>query len=71
MIQYIAVLLFFILALSLMLAALHFSRYKKRPSDCCGGLHCGESQEKVPGCHSEKADLAKNDRHRSGKADGR
>ena len=46
MIQYIVVLLFSILALSLMLAALHFSRYKKRPSGCCGGLHCGEKKKK-------------------------
>lgn len=60
MLQYIVVFLFFVAAFALMLAALHFSQYKKRPSGCCGGGHCSpEDKEdgKYPGCYGEKVDF--------------
>lgn len=57
MIQYIVVFLFFIGAISLMLAALHFSRYKKRPSGCCGGGHCKTGEETYHSCYHEKVDF--------------
>jgi len=65
MIRYLAVLLFSLLALSLMLAALHFSRYKKRPSGCCGGLHCGGNREKATAGCLDQAGSVKNGRPRS------
>lgn len=40
MIQYIVALGFFMLVFVLMALALNFSKYKKRPSGCCGGGHC-------------------------------
>ena len=46
MLQYIILALFFLAAFVLMAAALHFSRYKKRPSGCCGGDHCDHPAHK-------------------------
>ena len=63
-IQYIVVFLFFIGAISLMLAALHFSRYKKRPSGCCGGGHCESGEENYHSCYREKADFV--EKYKSG-----
>jgi len=40
MTQIIVVTLFFIAAFSLMALALHFAKYKKSNSGCCGGGHC-------------------------------
>jgi hypothetical protein len=60
MIQYIIVFLFFALAMAVMLIALHFSQYKKRPSGCCGGAHCdthSEGGETNHSCYSEKVDF--------------
>ena len=34
--DFIIPIIFFMIALGLMLAALHFAKYKKRPSGCCG-----------------------------------
>jgi hypothetical protein len=63
-IQYIVVFLFFIGAISLMLAALQFSRYKKRPSGCCGGGHCEDAEEIYHSCYHEKADFV--EKYKSG-----
>lgn len=41
MTQIIVVALFFIIAFSLMAMALHFAKYKKGDSGCCGGGSCG------------------------------
>lgn len=63
MIQYLVAFLLFIGAISLMLFALHFSQYKKRPSGCCGGGHCGtdlNDETKVHSCYSEKAEFVEN-----------
>ncbi len=60
MIQYIIAFLFFIAAISIMLAALHFSQYKKRPSGCCGGGHCETDQggdKSYHSCYREKVDF--------------
>jgi hypothetical protein len=40
MTQIIVVTLFFVAAFSLMAMALHFAKYKKGDSGCCGGGHC-------------------------------
>lgn len=45
MLQIIIVTLIFIIAFSGMGLALHFSKYKKNNSGCCGGGHC----DKLPG----------------------
>lgn len=60
MTEYIVAFLFFVLAISIMLMALHFSQYKKRPSGCCGGRHCdtdAEEGERYHSCYSEKVDF--------------
>jgi hypothetical protein len=38
--QYIIVFIFFLIALSLMLGSLKFSKYKERPGSSCGGDDC-------------------------------
>ncbi|MDA3860484.1 MAG: hypothetical protein PF445_04600 [Melioribacteraceae bacterium] len=38
--QYIAVFVFFVIALGLMLGSLKFSKYKERPGATCGGDSC-------------------------------
>jgi hypothetical protein len=62
MIQYIVVFLFFILAFSGFVAALHFSQYKKRASSgCCGGGHCStDEEERDHSCYNEKIDFVDN-----------
>jgi hypothetical protein len=60
MISYIIAFLFFIGAMALMLFALQFSQYKKRPSGCCGGGHCaaGNGDEtKIHSCYAEKSEF--------------
>lgn len=60
MIEYIVVFLFFVLAFAGMLAALHFSKYRKRASGCCGGGHCSTDQDgEAAGhsCYDEKVDF--------------
>ena len=60
MIEYIIVILFFILAFAGMLAALHFSKYRKRASGCCGGGHCSTDQDDETvghSCYDEKVDF--------------
>jgi len=60
MIEYIIVFLLFVLAFSGMLAALHFSKYKKRASGCCGGGHCSTDQDgETAGhsCYDDKVDF--------------
>jgi len=47
----------FSVAFSGMLAALHFSQYRKRASGCCGGGHCStdENGETIGhSCYDEK-----------------
>jgi hypothetical protein len=64
MIQYLAVIGFFIVALLLFGFALHFSKYKKRASGCCGGGHCsidGENSDKqVHSCYRDKLNFIDN-----------
>lgn len=38
--QYIVIFVFFLIALSLMLLSLKFSKYKERPGSSCGGDSC-------------------------------
>ena len=60
MIEYIIVFLLFVLAFSGMLAALHFSKYKKRASGCCGGGPCSTDQDgETAGhsCYDDKVDF--------------
>lgn len=38
--QYIVVFVFFLIALTLMLGSLKFSKYKERPGSSCGGDSC-------------------------------
>ena len=38
--QYIVVFIFFLIALSVMLGSLKFSKYKERPGSSCGGNDC-------------------------------
>ena len=62
MLQYLLAFFFFVLAISIMIFALHFSQYKKRGSGCCGGVHCENHQEKDLehiDCHKEKDDIIK------------
>ena len=40
MAQVLLVIGIFIVAVMGMALSLHFSKYKKRPSGCCGGQHC-------------------------------
>ncbi|MEJ2538293.1 MAG: hypothetical protein P8048_14775 [Calditrichia bacterium] len=63
MISYIVAFLFFIGAIALMLFALQFSQYKKRPSGCCGGGHCATGyvgETKFHSCYSEKSEFVDN-----------
>ena len=63
MISYIVAFLFFIGAIALMLFALQFSQYKKRPSGCCGGGHCStgnDGETKIHSCYSEKSEFVDN-----------
>jgi hypothetical protein len=60
MIEYIIVFFLFILAFVGMLAALHFSKYRKRTSGCCGGGHCSTDQDSENvghSCYDEKVDF--------------
>jgi len=43
MAQYIIVFVFFLIALSLMLLSLKFSKYKERKEGCCGGGSCSSA----------------------------
>lgn len=40
MLQILIVTVFFAIAFSLMAMALHFAKWKKKESGCCGGGHC-------------------------------
>jgi len=60
MIQYIIAVSFFLIAISIMILSLHFSKYKKRPSGCCGGGHCktgNDGETQVHSCYDEKIDF--------------
>lgn len=40
-----------------MILSLHFSKYKKRPSGCCGGGHCNtgnDGETQAHSCYDEK-----------------
>jgi len=63
MLQYIIVFAFFILAFVFMGITLHFSKYKKRKSGCCGGGHCDQPEDQnqdVCGCYDEKEKFVEN-----------
>ena len=63
MIEFILVVLIFSVAFVAMALALHFSKYKKRSSGCCGGAHCDTDdaphKHHDHSCHSEKMDFVK------------
>jgi len=51
MTQYIVVFVFFLIALSLMLLSLKFSKYKERPGSCAGdSCSCGASEREKNDC---------------------
>jgi len=54
---FLPILAIMIITLVLMALALWFSKYKKRDSGCCGGIHCGD--EKSHGCYGEKTAFVK------------
>jgi hypothetical protein len=57
MLQYILAFVFFVIAISIMIFALHFSQYKKRGPGCCSGGHCDNPNNKDLehiGCYEEK-----------------
>jgi len=59
MTQYLIVFVFFLFAILLMLTSLHFSKYKKKSSGCCGGGHCsvdGGDENHTHSCYSEKVE---------------
>ncbi|MBN2410870.1 hypothetical protein JXQ31_04195 [candidate division KSB1 bacterium] len=63
MTQYIIIFAFFIVAFVFFGLSLHFSKYKRRKSGCCGGGHCdspdGEKHVSC-GCYDEKVKFVKN-----------
>ncbi|MBN2001034.1 hypothetical protein JW935_26045 [candidate division KSB1 bacterium] len=48
--QYLVVFIFLVLVFVIMGAALYFSKYKKRPSSCCGGERCSSDEKEVECC---------------------
>jgi len=52
MIQYILAFGFLMFVFALMGLALHFSRYKKRASGCCGGSHCSSDNKGIDKSHT-------------------
>lgn len=56
MTQYIVIFGFIVLMFVLMSLALHFSKYKKIPSECCGGGHCSTDSEEKDGVISYSCD---------------
>ena len=60
MLQFVLVLGFFIIAISIFAVGLHISKYKKRAdSGCCGGGHCDTDRESHS-CYSEKSKFVDN-----------
>ncbi|HPG41368.1 MAG TPA: hypothetical protein PLP19_05410 [bacterium] len=66
MIQFLIIFLFFITALLFFGFALWFSKYKQRPSGCCGGGHCDTAvlhkhhhDAKSCTCYDEKTRMIK------------
>jgi len=60
MIQYIIVIVFFVLALVFFGVTLHFSKFKRRHSGCCGGGHCdtpADHHQHNCGCYDEKVNF--------------
>ena len=61
MLEFALIVIVFAVAFTAMALALHFSKYKKRSSGCCGGVHCGT--DKAPhndgSCHSEKMEFVR------------
>ncbi|MCF8240961.1 MAG: hypothetical protein K9J16_06215 [Melioribacteraceae bacterium] len=53
MLQVIIVAVFFVAAFSLMALALHFAKWKKTSSSCCGGGNC-DSNGGSHSCYSSK-----------------
>ena len=62
MTQVLIVVGFFIAAFALMAVSLHFSKYKKRDSGCCGGGNCiiDENGNRVSSCYSDKEEFVDN-----------
>jgi hypothetical protein len=54
MAQILLVMGIFSVAIVGMAFSLHFSKYKKRPSACCGGANCDSYKQKVKSCYNEK-----------------
>jgi len=58
--QYIIVFIFFLIALSLMLGSLKFSKYKERPGSSCGGDDCACDASGKERGNCEKSDEIEN-----------
>lgn len=52
--EYIFVFAVFFIAMSGFILSLHFSKYKRSDSGCCGGAHCNSGESKGGSCYSEK-----------------
>jgi hypothetical protein len=61
MMQFLVLVGFFVVAIAIMAAALHFSQYKKKENSCCGAGNCSTSGGSHDhSCYSSKADFVKN-----------
>ncbi len=54
MLQFAIIIALFVLAISGMALALHFSKYKKNDSGCCGGGHCSTPGNDSHSCYGSK-----------------
>ncbi len=61
MIQFFLIFVFFLIAIGIMLLSLHFSKYKQRPSSCCGSGNCSSKEplhNKISTtCKSDKSEM--------------
>ncbi|MCF8261850.1 MAG: hypothetical protein K9J12_13810 [Melioribacteraceae bacterium] len=57
MLQIFVVTVFFVLAFSLMAMALHFAKWKKKASGCCGGGNCDTDGGGSHSCYRSKLDF--------------
>ena len=52
--EFIFVFIVFLIAMTGFILSLHFSKYKRSDSGCCGGAHCGTEKSSDGSCYSEK-----------------
>jgi hypothetical protein len=62
MLQFIVIVLFFMVAVAAFAGALQFSKYKNREDGvgCCGGGHCSADGNHSHSCYSSKSDFVDN-----------